>query len=73
MAAASSGGISAWKDQSLDVDDSEPTHSDTETILATVRQTLSHKLDTLNNIPSFPKFGKELTHSRFIPGHRADT
>ena len=57
----------------LDVDDSESMHSDTETILATVRQTLSHQLDTPSNILSFPKSRKKLTHSGASRGHRDDT
>ena len=36
-------------------------HSDTESMLATVGQTLSHQLDTPSNILSFPKSGKKLT------------
>ena len=45
-------------------------HSDTESMLATVGQTLSHQLDTPSNILSFPKSGKKLTHPRPSRGHR---
>ena len=48
-------------------------HSDTETMLATVRQTLSHQLDTPSNIFSFPKSGKKLKDSRPSCGHRDNT